>query len=337
MKDSPELFELIRSLSPNEKRYISMSISSQGENPAYYKLFRAFETLKKHDTEALYESVKKESFVHRLPAIKHYLHQLILKNLRNFHSGTTIEVNMHEAFIEVDILHQKGLLQQANKLLQKIQKEAEQKEKFELLNICYSWERELYLESLYSKGKSELSNFYKKKHINNTKIENLNNYNHLLDQLFQFNSKKGTVRSKADEHWIKRFLQDPLIRDKNKALSNSALNIYYNIRAFCFYILLDYRESLQNITATLNLMERDLPINKPSLEYYIDICTNKVLLHIYLREYSKARATLEEIEQLPVRAKKEKWKYTIHGVGLFQIERAKNHFGMLIQIMSGKY
>jgi hypothetical protein len=336
MKDSPELFELIRKLSSNEKRYITVNIRSQSDNPSYFRLFKAIDALKEYNSDKLLASIKNEPFAHRLPAVKHYLHQLILKNLRNFYSGGAMDIDFHESFIDISILYQKNMLAQAEKLLQKVQKEAEQKEMYEFLNLCYLWKRQINYGGKYSE-KDELHALYRKQNEINKIIENLNSYRYIQDQLILFNSKKGFVRSKTDANWVKTVLKDPLIANKSKALTPGAVSHHYDIRALCFYMLQDYKQSLTNLNANYQLLEKRIHFDRALLLTYISVGANRSLLCTYLRDYKGAIEALISLRQIPEKARKEKWHYSISDTTIFELEYDCYHYEIVANIICGRY
>ena len=57
MKDSPELFQLINTLSGNEKRYFKMFSSLQNGDKNYMKLFDVLERMSGHDESEMTDGI----------------------------------------------------------------------------------------------------------------------------------------------------------------------------------------------------------------------------------------------------------------------------------------
>jgi hypothetical protein len=108
---SDELHKLIKSLTQSEKRFFKIYASRHviGEGNNYVKLFDAISDQKNYNEKIIKEKFAKESFMDRYAAVKNYLHQLILKSMRNFHSASTIDIELKEMLIDIDFLYQKGL------------------------------------------------------------------------------------------------------------------------------------------------------------------------------------------------------------------------------------
>ena len=145
MKVSEELHKLIKSLSQSEKRFFKIYASRHviGEQNNYVPLFDAIASQKQYDEEAIKEKFDGESFMNRFAAVKNYLHQLILKSMRNFHSGSTIDIELKEMLIDIDFLYQKGLYKQCQKLHTKAEKLAVATDKKTRLLEILEWKAKL--------------------------------------------------------------------------------------------------------------------------------------------------------------------------------------------------
>lgn len=116
---SDSLFELIQSLTKNEKRALNISAQRQGNalDKDYMELFHFFSSINEYKREIVEPQLKKQ--FSNLAYTKNYLHDFILKTLRAYHSGQSVAIQLDELMIDIRILVQKGLKQQAEKLIQK--------------------------------------------------------------------------------------------------------------------------------------------------------------------------------------------------------------------------
>lgn len=116
---SDSLFELIQSLTKNEKRALKLAAKRQGvdRDKDYMALFQFFSNLNEYKRENVEPELKLQ--FSNLAFTKNYLHEFILKTLRAYHSGQTIAIQLDELMIDIRILLKKGLKQQAEKLIQK--------------------------------------------------------------------------------------------------------------------------------------------------------------------------------------------------------------------------
>jgi len=112
VKATSDLYDLIHSLTMNEKIYVSHSLrEKEGKN--HLKLFKAIEKQKTFNEAELHEIFRKEKFVSRLAVLKQYLHEYILKKLNSFHYHNSMETTLHQFLLETDILINRKLYAQA--------------------------------------------------------------------------------------------------------------------------------------------------------------------------------------------------------------------------------
>jgi len=124
MSASNDLFRLIKSLSPSEKRFFKIYSSRHviGEENNYVKLFDIIDKQKQYDEAEIRKHFNNNPFVKYLSKSKAYLHQLILKSLTSYYSQITIDAKLKEQLRQVEILYHKALYDQCIKLLRKVKK-----------------------------------------------------------------------------------------------------------------------------------------------------------------------------------------------------------------------
>src|SRR5687767_11427715 len=106
---SDELHKLIKSLHQGEKRFFKVYASRHviGEVNNYVRIFDSIAAQEKYDEKAIKEKFRNEPFMKRYAAVKNYLHGLIIKSMRSYHSGTTIDIELKEVLIDLEFLYQK--------------------------------------------------------------------------------------------------------------------------------------------------------------------------------------------------------------------------------------
>ena len=154
MKPSPELFNLIKSLSKSEKRYFKLTSSLQSGEKNYLKLFEAIELQDDYDEDAIKEQFKKETFIKHLPSEKNHLYNLILKSLRGFYSDNSAASILQEHIRNIELLFNKALYKECTKYINKAKAIAYNYEKYYFLLDLINWEKKL-VEEGYSRGEFE--------------------------------------------------------------------------------------------------------------------------------------------------------------------------------------
>lgn len=133
MKASDELFQLIRSLTPSEKRYFKTNAKKESATSNYLQLFDAIDSQKEYDEAMLKKKHASKKFVKYLSAEKGYLHDQIMKQMRAFHAERTVDNKIHELMQDERLYRDKGLVELREKCLLKAKELATRYERFYLL------------------------------------------------------------------------------------------------------------------------------------------------------------------------------------------------------------
>jgi tetratricopeptide (TPR) repeat protein len=142
-KNTSELFRLIKAMNRGEKRFFSM-YSNRYENAkdkTYLQLFEAIEGQENYNEEALKKKFRSQAFVKQLHVTKNYLYNLILEALVQYNNKS--EKTLHGSMMEIQVLHNKGLYDVAEKLNFKVRKIAEAQNDFLSVLETYRWEKHL--------------------------------------------------------------------------------------------------------------------------------------------------------------------------------------------------
>jgi len=127
------LFDLIRSLTKSEKRFIKIYASRympEGKNK-YLELFDTIDKIKKYDEKKLNKKIKNSSCGGNLEGIKNYLHSLILDCLDLYHKDSCIDRRINGSVHIARVLSEKRLDEQGNKLIKKTKKISDRFNRFE--------------------------------------------------------------------------------------------------------------------------------------------------------------------------------------------------------------
>lgn len=136
------LFDLIKSLSGSEKRYIQLSTEFK-EDSNYTRLLACYERMRTINECIIQKEFKGEAILNQIHVTENYLYKAILKCLRNFHAENNIEIEIKNQLNDVELLYRKGLYQQCRSMLGLIEKTALKYENHFVLIEVYNWYSEL--------------------------------------------------------------------------------------------------------------------------------------------------------------------------------------------------
>lgn len=139
MKSHEQLFILIHSLNPTEKRHLKIEAEKGGgkAESQYMELFRVLEALEVYDQEAVRRAFEGQAFLKHLSVAKAYLTDVILRSLRTYHSERLPALKTSRMVGEVEVLLEKGQVAMAERWVKKGKKLGEKLGDMQmLLQLC---------------------------------------------------------------------------------------------------------------------------------------------------------------------------------------------------------
>lgn len=297
MKTSEALYELIHSLTKNEKRYFKMYCSglSGRDGSNYLLLFEALERQKEYDGEALKRSLKKPSLVKNLSSEKNYLFNLILDSLLAYHKEQP-EHKIRIMMSKAQMLYDKSLVKASYKLLMSAKKLAETYEKQSLMFDILSLQSRHFL---HVTDVGLLENCVDEEYKLAQEIINVNRYNYILTQLI--NSFTGTsYLRKADqlEH-SDRIMQDELMQDESKALSLPAKIMFHHIWLYYYHAIGIPGNVLEINRKLLKLFEDNFDYTSVHLNDLLGVLANFISHAVAGGSYNDITEVMQRLDEFP--------------------------------------
>jgi hypothetical protein len=138
MASSIDLFNLIKSLESNEKRYFQLQTSLQTGEKNYLRLFDAMYEQEVYDKEAILKTFGDTKFVKNLHVTENYLFKRVMESLRAFHCDSSINARIYNILFDAEILEQRGFYKLTEEVLNRAEKLATRHQKsFILVEILF--------------------------------------------------------------------------------------------------------------------------------------------------------------------------------------------------------
>lgn len=290
MTISDELFQLIKSLKQSEKRYFKIYASRhvKGKQNNYVKLFEYIDKQEVYDEAVIVKKFKGEAFTKQFSVAKNYLYNFILKSLRAYHAGNSVESKIHEGIESVKILYERGLIKKSIKILKSIKQQARNYEKYEQLLTILELEREIISRHFPDDHSNEYWRIWQKEGEECLKIiENKYYLRVLEDRANYLQTQYAVVRSQEDLEPYHEILAHPLLTDPDNAFSFEAKKSYNNIYGIYHGVQKNYEQICAYNEAQLDLMDNNPKFKAAYLHLYLEM--NYKLLHAYL-ELAKYRS-----------------------------------------------
>ena len=305
MQTSDELFLLIKSLSPSEKRHFKVFASKHvigGDKNNYVKLFDAINKQNDYSEIEIKGEFSKHSFIKRLPSEKNYLYKLILKSLGSYYHDGTVDLFLKERLKQIQILYAKALYKQSQKILTRVKKIAYKHEKYlQVLEILH-WEHLIIRSELNfeESGKIIKQIFREMKQVLEI-IKNLNEYKELSSEIFIEYRKTGVVRSKNDADRFEKIITAEILQDENKAISYEAKYYFYGIFTNYYFAKNDILNGYEICKKHLKLIESGIEDHKENLHQYVIVFMGLLSSCLHLRKFDEFKTNLIKFREIPDR------------------------------------
>ena len=300
MKPSPELYDLIHSLTKSEKRFFKLHSALQSGEKNYLRLFDAIHAQEAgYDEAALKKQFAKETFIQHLPSEKNHLYKLVLKALRAYHAESSVSGQLKQQVSNIEILYNKSLYEEASKVLIRAKKVAKENERYYLWFELLSWEKML-LEEAYQSGNfsNDVGGLIEEEDMVLSKLRNLAAY-HILYAKINYVFRSGGYVRTPEEHAIVEEISDhPLIKGKNTALSDRAASICLYTQGFCFWARRDWDTSYAKFKRAKEILDNRPLLRMDLPKRYVRTCYYIVQCEIELRKYADAQDNINHLRSL---------------------------------------
>lgn len=321
MAVTDDLFQLIRSLTPSEKRYFKIHakthVGDKYKN-SYEKLFDALNywTEEEYDEQLFKRKHKGKSFIKNLSVEKNYLYELIMVTMRSFTNKKTIDQQINDLLLDEEFFRQKRLNKQRQKAIEKGKALAKEFEKLPALLTLL--DRESTMQKEWKQN--ELEALSKESNIEEQEVLHLlqahSRLRYLSNRLFmkvRINTNNSSADLKTESLQL---LTEPAVKNYEIGLSFGCDYHYYRIQAMHYRIHRDLKQHCLFSKQLFDLYEIHYPQQKQS-----NIHGYKIALYNYLNacftvgNLSAFPALLEKAKSLPSSTKDEEgedWQNHIH-------------------------
>jgi len=220
-----KLFELIKSLTPNEKGYFKKAshLHVKGEENNYIKLFDSIEKQSVYNEKKIKHQFAKEKFIQRLPVIKAYLYDAIIDSMIEYHEESFSNLRMNKYLQTLQILDYKNQTDQARKVLIKAKAEAYKYELYPTLLELIKWEKQFLTSDGVLNANEEKLNSLSEEQLNViNKLNNIDHYWLLSRKNGLVSLKLGKIRSRQDQEAYEKKAKELLFSNYKDATSFEA-------------------------------------------------------------------------------------------------------------------
>ena len=299
-KASSHLFDLIKSLSKSEKRYFKLFAGRHtiGEENGYIRLFDFIDRMDDYQEDLVFMHFRGQAFLNKFSITKSRLYDNILRSLDAFHAASSPDAQIYRSIHNAEILFNKGLYSQCEKILRSAEKQAQKHECLNLLLEIKQKQKMLIESNLYSKTnpKKILELYHEEREI----VKEIDTSARLWKTkslLFQEINLKGKLRSSEEVENLKGILSE--LEDLD-ITNGSAKNkhMYHHVKSAYHFAVNDLEKCYEHLQMNVELIESTKYIvsDKPNLLY--SLLSNIVYVATRLKDFEKAQEYLSRLKAM---------------------------------------
>jgi hypothetical protein len=293
---SDQLFQVIKSMNKNEKRYFKMITASSGDNEDK-KIIVVFDEINNQTAYDEKVLLHKNPGINpkQLPNLKAYLQEKILQTLRQFNASRLPDLQIREQIDYAQLLFERHLLKQGIVCLSKAKKLAENHEKLELLLEIIRLEKNIFLENIDGENINKVDSMIREVKQINAQINNINLFSNLALKLEYFFTKIGSVRNEKDFLSIEKYFGEHLPEVREEELSiNEKIHLYNLFIAYYSYIQ-DFELNYFYSKKLLNIFFTTPALATSRTEIYLKSMNLILIAQYRLIRYAEFAQTLEDL------------------------------------------
>jgi len=295
------LFLLIKSLTRSEKRYFKIYAKRHvlGKENNYILLFDTLVKMDEYDEERLLTSLKDHRMTNRIEVAKTYLYKLIIKAMRSYRSGKTIEVQLLEKLETIDFLFEKKLYPQAYAQLKKAKKMATDFEKLSLFPELLHWEERLMAAEFFSKNKlKDLQALKEKQQKVLNDLLTINEFWQLDATLYFKYHREGIAQDQKGWKVLEQLLTHPILKMPETELPFQAKRLKLKTYSTWYFLKRDFEKCYPVVNDLVMLLEEKPAMLKKEPLEYIQSLNNLLNMTQVLGKSDESKFLLAKLEKL---------------------------------------
>jgi hypothetical protein len=274
-------------MSPSEKGYYKKYTSSQGRHD-YLMLFDAIASMDEYDEGKLRKKLRNKDFARHLARTKNYLYHSVIKVLLLYHEESSPRIVIRNLLNEVDMLHNRGLLNQTEKIIEKAKTLAVEGEWFLLWMEAVNYQRRL--KSIIALPQ-EVSSEALLDEFNSVsgQFNNYNRYHDIMEQLLAIVRSSILVREQDKKEKIQELMQLDLLSDESKANSVKSRIQFNYINYFARTLMEGSHSSYPYALRLYQILTENKKLSSSNPQFLLDAYNN-----ILITTQSQSQSVIHE-------------------------------------------
>lgn len=303
------LHELISNMSMAERSYFKRYASKLSDDSAtnYVQLFDSIAAQETYDETALRKKFAGEKFTKQFSVAKSYLYEAIIKALKNFYEKSNVLSQVKHLQLELAILMDKGIYDQATKVITKGRRLTTEFELFADLNEFLS--KEIYLLMNHYRHEDDsrsVDTVIAEQQDLAAKIANSLEFEKLYQLQHRLITGNYHLRDQIHKDELKSVFDHPLFRKKENAQSDYARYLFHYVRALHFSVFDERKHFLKEASLLVVHCASSPRFASFDLRSYMNALNLLLEASYFNQDFEQMNTALQTIKELPVRSERDK-------------------------------
>ncbi len=303
------LHELISNMSMAERSYFKRYASklTDGSATNYVQLFDSIASQNSYDEAALRKKFAGEKFVKQFSVAKSYLYEAIIKALKNYYEKSNVLSQVKHLQLELAILMDKGIYDQAAKVISKGRTLSEEFELFADLNEFLSKETYLLMNHYrHEEDSRTVDKVIEEQQRLALKISNSLDFEKQYQMQHRLITGNYHLRDQIHKDELKSVFDHALFRKKEHAQSDYALYLFHYVRTMHFSVFDERKQFMKEATLLVAHCASSPRFSEFDLRSYMNALNLLLEASYFNQNFEQMNIALQTLKKLPVNSERDK-------------------------------
>jgi hypothetical protein len=291
------IFQLIKSLTPSEKRHFRLFTNRSGSSEDL-KFLQLFDALEQQETLDEAQVLKEVPTIKKaqLANLKNNLYKHLLSSLRTFHTPQNLDIQLHEQLDYARVLYNKGFYQQSLKMLDKVKVAALEYELPHIALTAIDFEKQIESQYITRSLSGRAEDLSQEATAVSTHLSQMHALSNVALRLYGLYLKVGLARNQEDHQSITTFFRESLPQLDIRRAGFYEKLYYYQAHVWYYLITQEFKACYKHAQKWVDLFEEYPHMKERRSVLYIKGMHNLLNALYNLMYYSKFKEVLQQLE-----------------------------------------
>ena len=298
---STDLFDLIHTLSANDKRIFKLYAQGYGsqkdDDKLYIRLFDEIAKQSTYDENALKEKLGNRSFNSQPTPFKNHLFNLIIKTLAPIQEPAEISIEINQKISSINFLYQKKVHKPALAAFKRLWAELEELEEFGAMLFLLPFRHRLIQYGAADDYINAVREYPVLLDKISGKINEIARYLCLGQEVVKLTNLGDSITDEEVQQLLADFFKTPLLH-QTPSLSQKAICAYHIARCLYYDMKEDYEQCYQEHLKIVEIWQNKESWQQQNLENWINLLSKQCLAALQARRFDDMQRFIEQLEIL---------------------------------------